>query len=98
MLTDRHAYSRLAVFRSGLQGLDAIDWAVLRARDFRRDPDDPEKLDRYQAEALVHRHLPVENLIGIICCTASVGDEIRLEIEVRGLSMKIGVRERGYFR
>jgi ssDNA thymidine ADP-ribosyltransferase, DarT/Calcineurin-like phosphoesterase len=39
----------------------------LQARDFQRDPDDPGKFERYQAEALVHRHLPVAALNGIVC-------------------------------
>jgi len=97
VLTDRHAYSKLAVYRAGVDGLNAIDWALLQRRDFSRDPEDPEKQDRYQAEALLHRHLPVEALIGIICCTESVGRRVRREVEVRGLRLEISVRERGYF-
>jgi hypothetical protein len=32
---------------------DWVDWPLLQKRDFKRDPDDPAKLERYQAEALV---------------------------------------------
>jgi len=46
----------------------------LQRRDFRRDPDDPEKVERYQAEALVHRCLPLETLLGIVCYTDTMKD------------------------
>ena len=97
VFTDRHACSRLAIYRSSIDELDLIDWTILQGRDFRGEPDDPEKPDRYQAEALAYRHLPVEALIGIICCTGSTGGRTGRELEVRGLSIRISVRGGGYF-
>ena len=38
---------------------------ALQRRDFKRDINDPEKVERYQAEALVHRVCPVSALLGI---------------------------------
>ena len=67
VFTDRHAYLRTARFFSSMDDLDEIDWALLQDRDFKRHPDDPEKTERYQAEALIHRYLPVERLAGIVC-------------------------------
>lgn len=77
VFTDRHAYLQAAEFHTDLDRLDRIDWERLRARDFRRDPDDPGKVERYQAEALVHRHVPMEAILGIICHR----DEERTKIE-----------------
>ena len=65
--TDRHAYLSSAQFYSSLDDLENINWKLLQRRDFKRDLDDPEKTERYQAEALVHKHLPVEQLMGIVC-------------------------------
>jgi hypothetical protein len=67
VFSDRHAYLRAAEFSSDLEDLDRIDWKILQARDFKRDPNDFEKVERYQAEALVHGHMPIEALLGIIC-------------------------------
>lgn len=67
VFTDRHAYLRTAQFYSSLDDLDKIDWKILQQRDFKRSVDDPEKTDRYQAEALIYQHLPVELLTGIVC-------------------------------
>lgn len=67
LFTDRHAYLVAAQFYSDLARLDQIDWDMLQRRDFRNDPDDPSKKERYQAEALVHKHLPVDALTGFAC-------------------------------
>lgn len=72
VFTDRHAFLRTAEFFSSPADFDKIDWDLLRRRDFRRDYDDPEKTDRYQAEALVHRFLPVENIDGIVCYSKNI--------------------------
>jgi ssDNA thymidine ADP-ribosyltransferase DarT-like protein len=66
VFTDRHAYLQTAEFYNNLDRLDRIDWGKIQARDFRRDPDDPGKVERYQAEALVYRRLPVTGIMGII--------------------------------
>ena len=64
--TDRHAYLHAARFFTSMDHLDQIDWPLLQRKDFKRDVDDPEKTDRYQAEALIHGHLPIERLRGIV--------------------------------
>ena len=97
VFTDRHAYLRTARFyrdRSALH--DAIRWDLLQARDFRRDPDDPEKLERYQAEALVYDHLPAEALLGIICYTEAVAQDLRQQAQALGLTLTIEPRPSWY--
>lgn len=71
LLTDRHASLDFANFFGGLDGLSRIDWATLRSSDFRNCDEDMERQDRYQAEALVHRHLPVD-AIELIACYSEV--------------------------
>lgn len=95
--TDRHAYLKTARFLSSLDDVKQIDWLRLQNRDFRRDPDDPEKTDRYQAEALVHHHLPVEALSRIVCYS---DDEQRLLEQRRaeiGVTLPIRLYRRWYF-
>ena len=67
MFSDRHAFMHLATFSRSLGDLDCLAWDSWRSRDFRRDPDDPEKVERYQAEALVYRHLATERIAAIAC-------------------------------
>lgn len=65
VFSDRHAYLRAARFSSDVADLERIDWPALQRRDFRKDPNDPEKVERYQAETLVHKCCPVAALLGI---------------------------------
>jgi hypothetical protein len=77
VFTDRHAALATAEFHDSLERLDRIDWARLQASDFKRDPEDPGKFERYQAEALVYRHVPLGAILGVICCTA--GEQTKIE-------------------
>ncbi len=90
VFTDRHALPITARYSSDLMDLSRIDWDLLNSRDFRRDPEDPGKLERYQAEALVYRRLPVDALAGIGCYDEvskrrieSVADEVGIGVTVR---------------
>jgi hypothetical protein len=66
VFTDRHAYLQTAAFYNDLARLDQIDWARLQARDFRRDPENPGNVERYQAEGLIYQHLPTTQILGIV--------------------------------
>ncbi|MBA3344029.1 MAG: DUF4433 domain-containing protein [Gemmatimonadales bacterium] len=75
--TDRHAYRAAAKFVSNSTSPELIDWKILRERDFKRDSNDPGKMERYQAEALVYRHLPTTALSGILCQGADQEQRLR---------------------
>jgi hypothetical protein len=92
-----HAYYQWAKFHDSLDHLDKIDWPILQARDFKRDPDDPAKFERYQAEALVHRHMPVSALIGVVCYTPALKLSIDQDVAARGLQLAVHARPNWYF-
>jgi len=77
IFTDRHAYLQTAEFYSDLDRLDRIDWRILQNRDFKRDSSDLGKVERYQAEALVHQHLPCAALNGIVCRNENASVRVR---------------------
>jgi len=97
IFTDSHAYYQCAEFYSDLTHLDKIDWQILQCRDFKRDLNDPEKFERYQAEALIHQHCPAVGLLGIVCYT----DELKIQIEQQlldcGLNLDVHTRTGWYF-
>lgn len=97
VFTDRHAYLRAAQFYDSLDRLSEIDWEILQQRDFRRDPDDPEKTDRYQAEALIHKHLPVELLAGIVCHGKNEKRTLSRQQEELGMQLEIVAQPSWYF-
>ena len=97
VFSDRHAYLQTARFFTSLEDLDKIDWGILQRRDFKRDVDDPEKTDRYQAEALVYRHLPVEHLAGIVCRSENEQQTLEQQREEVKLELKIAAQPKWYF-
>ncbi|MCH8049682.1 DUF4433 domain-containing protein [Patescibacteria group bacterium] len=97
VFTDRHAYLKAAQFFNSLDKLSEIDWGILQQRDFRRDPDNPEKTDRYQAEALIYRHLPVEQLAGIVCHGMNEKRTLNRQREELGMQLKIIAQPSWYF-
>ncbi len=97
VFTDGHAYYQWTNFYTELSDLDKIDWQILQQRDFKRDPDDPAKFERYQAEALIHQHCPVTGLLGIICYTPPLKSQIEQAVAERGLDLAVHVRTEWYF-
>ena len=97
LFTDSHAYSNLSTFYNSLNDLDKIDWDLLQRRDFRRDPNDPWKLDRYQAEALIYKSCPVNSLLGVICYNEAMEKELNRQIQARGLGLEAHIRPNWYF-
>ncbi|ADE16436.1 conserved hypothetical protein [Nitrosococcus halophilus Nc 4] len=97
VFTDRHAYLRAANFYNNINDLNLVDFKLLRSRDFSRDVEDPEKIERYQAEALVHQSLPVQALLGIVCYTKAVADEVQSVLRVRKITMRTLVKPSWYF-
>jgi hypothetical protein len=97
VFTNQHAYPLVAKYFNDLADLDQVDWALLQRRDFSHDPDDPGKKERYQAEALIWKHVPLEALQGVCCYTSAVETQIKAEIERRGQSFKVAVQQSWYF-
>lgn len=97
LFTDRHAYLVNADFYDDLADLGRLDWKILQDRDFKRDPDDPGKMERYQAEALVHTHIPVEAFIGLTCYTDLVCGQVDELVNNHGLELQVVKRTGWYF-
>jgi ssDNA thymidine ADP-ribosyltransferase, DarT len=97
VFTNQHAYPPMAEYFTDLAQLDQIDWLLLQSRNFKHDPDDPGKKERYQAEALIWKHVPLSALQGVCCYTSTVEQQIKNEIERRDLTFKVAARQSWYF-
>ena len=53
--------------------------------------------ERYQAEALVYKNVPLESIKGIICYGRREVDAIETIIKEKGLEMTVHQRESWYF-
>jgi hypothetical protein len=97
VLTDQHAYNALAQFFTDLDHLNRIDWKILQNRDFKRDSDLPQKTDKYQAEALIWKHLPINCIETIGCHSEGVRNEVRHQLTKRGLNIEAKAKKGWYF-
>lgn len=97
VFTDMHAYLDWSNFYSDLAQLNAIDWPLLQRRDFMRDDEDLRKMDRYQAEALIFQHLPIQGTLGIVCYTEELTQEIKQQIQSKDLKLSVYARAEWYF-
>lgn len=97
LFTDSHAYYQWANYYNKLADLGKVDWPLLQSRDFKRDPEDPAKFERYQAEVLIHQHCPVTGLLGVVCYTDTVKLDIEQALAQRGLNLPVHVRTGWYF-
>lgn len=97
VFTNKHAYYQWAEFYNTLTDLNQIDWPLLQHRDFKRDPNDPEKFERYQAEALLYRHCPVDALLGMICYSDKQQLQLQNLLQKHGTNLPVHVRQNWYF-
>ncbi len=97
VFTNQHAYPLAAKYFNTLNGLDEIDWDLLNRRDFKHDPDDPAKKERYQAEALIWKYVPIQALLGVCCYSSATKERIGREVERRDLAFNVAVQPNWYF-
>ena len=97
LFTDTMALLQGTRFFADRADLKNVDFGILKARDFRRDNDDPAKVDRYLAEALVFDHLPVSALVGIGCYNDAIKTKIESLVGFAGVSARTAVRSGWYF-
>ena len=88
LYTNQHAYSVETDFYDGSENLEQVDWDLLQRRDFKTADADPGKQLRYQAEVLVHQHVPWEALLGIGCYNKVVQQSLKTMMETRHLETR----------
>lgn len=97
VFTDSHAYYMWANFYADLAHLGEVDWPLIQSRDFKRDPDDPGKFERYQAEALVYECCPVEALKGMVCYSEKTKQQLDVLVGKFGHKLDVHARPEWYF-
>jgi hypothetical protein len=97
LFTDRHAYVANAHYSGDIAELARLDWDLINGRDFKRDPNRPDKLDLRAAELLVHRHLPISALVGIACYNDAARQVIEGEASASGANITVRVHHDWYF-
>lgn len=98
VFTNQHACSAGLEFSNDLTDLEElVDWPLLRSKNFKKDPDDPGKALRYQAEAMVYGDIPLESLKGIVCHSEAVLGKIRAIVSKRHPELALKALPTWYF-
>jgi hypothetical protein len=87
----------MAQYYNQIDELFHIDWPLLQARNFARNAEDPEQIERYQAETLVHQSVPVQGLLGVVCYTKAIKAQLDTQIRAQGLQLAVHVMPQWYF-
>jgi hypothetical protein len=87
VFSDRHAYLKTALFSDDLADLNRIIWPTLQARNFKKD--DLDRFEKYQAEALVYKHVPLSALSGIVCYDDSIRADMQKAADAKNVALKI---------
>jgi hypothetical protein len=94
VFSDRHAYLKTALFSDDLADLNRIIWPALQERNFKKD--DLERFEKYQAEALVHQHVPLNVLSGVVCYNQTVKASVQAEVDGTGADLRVIVQSGWY--
>ncbi len=97
LYTNQHAYSIGTDFYDRTGDLSQVDWPLLQQRDFQRDNADPGKQLRYQAEALVHSHVPLHALRGIVCYNDTVRHRLEALVVAHNTAPPVRAVPQWYF-
>ncbi len=97
LFTNQHAYPPNTDFYETVEALSVIDWTLLQSKNFKTDDADPGKQLRYQAEALVHGHVPLNALLGIVCYNEEVKQRIEALLQERGQNISVKTITQWYF-
>lgn len=77
--------------------LAELPWDDWRNRHFQRDHEDPDRFERYQAEALVHGTVPVEAFLGVVVYTGQVKEQVEQSATKMALKIAVHARPGWYF-
>lgn len=89
VFSDRNATLEIADFHNDLSQLSILPWALWQQNDFRSDVNRPDKIERYMAEALVHRSLPASELDAIVMYSDTRRIEAEQWVASAGLSVRV---------
>ncbi len=97
IFTDGHAVPWNTEYFTDPADIEKLAWEMILSRDFKKRLDDPDRQRRYQAECLVHRHVPLTALLGIACKDQTRADFLQQAVTERGGTVRMVRKPQWYF-
>ncbi|PQJ10716.1 hypothetical protein CJD36_012145 [Flavipsychrobacter stenotrophus] len=96
--TDGQANSAVTKHYTDLNMLKEIDWDCIQQQNFSKSGDDYDRPRRYQAEFLVHNHVPVTSINALFVYNEKAATFVRKEMVNTGNNtLKVNIENRLYF-
>ncbi|PZR02285.1 MAG: hypothetical protein DI539_27825, partial [Flavobacterium psychrophilum] len=96
LFTDRHAYLLHKIIYNNIEDLTKLDWSTIKDQSWHTHYSDVKK-ELKQAEFLVHRHLPLQGIRGIIVQNVEIATFVEQMLANAGLDIKVAVRADYYY-
>lgn len=97
VFTDGHAVAANTNYFTAAPDLARLDWPAIQSKDFKRQMNDLDRTRRYQAECLVHEHVPMAAILGIACKDEARVKLVEQEVTACGQAVKVAARSNWYF-
>jgi hypothetical protein len=96
--TDRNATKDYAEFTASDDRLTVIvDWELMKAHMWNNTPEAPDRMERRQAESLVHGQVPWSAMMGVAAKSEDVKTRVEAMLSRLGQSTPVAVRADWYF-
>ncbi|WP_280234518.1 type II toxin-antitoxin system toxin DNA ADP-ribosyl transferase DarT [Nocardia cyriacigeorgica] len=96
--TDRHALTAYSRFTRDDRELTAmVDWRLMTEKYWSDTQEDPDRMERRQAELLVHQRVPWDSILYVATRSDAVAAEVRPIVAAGGPAPKVLVRGSWYF-
>ena len=95
--TDGHAVIALSEFYNQLKELPFVDWEIMKQKYWNDSEEDSDRKRRRQAEFLVHRFFPLDQVIGIGVQNLSVRESVKKLLTDNGHSFRVRVKNEWYY-
>jgi hypothetical protein len=89
--TDGQANTALSRHYNDLRDLDKIDWESIQESNFQKSDEDTDRPRRYQAEFLVHAHVPIESIESILVYNEQVAAIVNANLRTASLNIPVRV-------
>lgn len=95
--TDGQANTYISGHYNDLKNLDKIDWDVVTSGNFKKAETDTDRSRRYQAEFLIHHHVPLNCIEAIAVYNQACANFVKSLLDKAGLLIPVHIKKSFYF-
>jgi hypothetical protein len=96
LFTDRHAYLAHKTIFNNYEALKKLRWDIIKDDTWHKEYSALRK-ELKQAEFLIHQHLPVTGILGLVAQNEEIATFVRNEILLANLPLQVAVKPEYYY-